>query len=175
MSIYFDSISHALGIRPIKELCPDFDHDDVYPLYNPTLSTHGEFNAFYGKKHTIETKKQLKESWSKNSKRKENLIEFNKSMAIKKRGKLPKQLYVLDKCVYCSIEATQSNITKWHNENCKMNPENKENEIGSFEYIECPHCNFRPNTSKANSRRNFKVYHLDNCKRLMNEQANSSN
>ena len=63
----------------------------------------------------------------------------------------------LHKCLYCCVEASKSNITKWHNENCKLNPKNPNNSIGSFELIECPHCSFRPQTSKSNSRRNFKV------------------
>lgn len=134
----------------------------------------GEGNPFFGKTHTTEAKEKIAKQWESEERRKKH-SEIMKEAGKKRKGITPKQLYVMDKCAYCSIEATQSNITKWHNENCKMNPENKENEIGSFEYIECPQCNFRPNTSKANSRRNFKVYHLDNCKRLMNEQANSSN
>jgi hypothetical protein len=123
--------------------------------------SHGWRDGFI---HSSNTKEKMSNMWT--NERKAQLVHRNKIQGKARRGIKPKQLYVMDKCVHCSIEATQSNITKWHNENCKMNPENQENEIGSFEYIECPHCNFRPNTSKANSRRNFKVYHLDNCKSL---------
>ena len=82
----------------------------------------------------------------------------------KRRGIIATQLYVMDKCVYCALEATKSNISKWHNENCKLNPANSDNILGEFVYIQCPHCDIRCNTTNSNSRRNFKVYHLQNCK-----------
>jgi hypothetical protein len=134
----------------------------------------GEGNPFFGKTHTEEARAKISKQWESEERRKKH-AETMKTVGEKRKGILPKQLYVIDKCVHCGIEATQSNITKWHNDNCKMNPNNAQNEIGLFEYIECPHCFFRPNTFKANSRRNFKVYHLDNCKKLMNGQADTSN
>lgn len=121
--------------------------------------SHGWREGFI---HSKNAKEKMSNKWTEE--RKEQLVQRNKKQGEKRKGIIPEQLYVMDKCIYCSIEATQSNITKWHNENCKMNPENTKNEIGSFEYIECTHCGVRPNTSNSNSRRNFKVYHMDNCK-----------
>jgi len=126
--------------------------------------SHGWKEGFI---HSKETKEKMLKKWTKT--RKEDLIQRNKEQGEKRKGIIAEQLYVVNKCDYCCLEATQSNITKWHNENCKMNPMNTTNEIGIFEYIECPHCNFKPNTIKPNSRRNFKVYHMDNCKKKVNE------
>lgn len=123
----------------------------------------GEGNPFFGKTHTDEAKEKMSNQWKSEERRKKHAKTMKKA-GKKRRGIAPKQLYIMDECAHCNTKATRSNITKWHNENCKMNPKNPENNIGSFEYIECPHCNFRPNTTKSNSRRNFKVYHLENCK-----------
>jgi predicted GIY-YIG superfamily endonuclease len=123
--------------------------------------SHGWREGFI---HSKETKEKMSKKWTKQ--RKDSLVQRNKKQGKKRKGALPEQLYVMGKCTHCSMEATQSNITKWHDDHCNMNPNNLQNEIGLFEYIECPYCSFRPNTSKANSRRNFKVYHLDNCKML---------
>lgn len=123
----------------------------------------GEGNPFFGKKHTEEAKEKISKQWDSGERRKKH-AETMKKAGEKRKGIKPDQLHKKDKCAFCCVEATQANITKWHNKNCKMNPANQENEIGSFEYIECPYCNFRPNTFKSNSRRNFKVYHLENCK-----------
>ena len=126
--------------------------------------SHGWKEGFV---HSKEAKEKMSKKW--NEKRKEDLIQRNKKQGEKRKGVVFEHLYVIDKCDHCCLETTQSNITKWHNENCKLNQANVNNEIGFFEYIECPRCNFRPNTSKPNSRRNFKVYHLDKCKKKVNE------
>jgi predicted GIY-YIG superfamily endonuclease len=126
--------------------------------------SHGWREGFV---HSEKTKEKMSKKWTKQ--RKDSLVQRNKKQGEKRKGILPEQLYVMDKCIHCRMEATKSNITKWHNDNCKMNLNNPQNEIGLFEYIECPHCSFRPNTYKSNSRRNFKVYHLDNCKKGYNQ------
>lgn len=126
--------------------------------------SHGWREGFI---HSQEAKQKMSNKWTEE--RKDKLIQRNKKQGEKRKGILPEQLYVLAKCEHCSIEATQSNITKWHGDNCKMNQNNPQNEIGVFEYISCPHCGFRPNTAKSNSRRNFVVYHLNNCKKRVDE------
>lgn len=126
---------------------------------NAVGGSHGWREGFC---HSEETKEKMSTKWT--DERKANLVQRNIEQGRTRKGLIQKQLYILDKCIHCSIEATSSNITKWHNKNCKMNLKNVDNEIGSFEYIECPYCSFRPNTTKANSRRNFKVYHLEKCK-----------
>jgi hypothetical protein len=125
----------------------------------------GEGNPFFGKTHSDDAKVRISAQWNDPRRRQKHDITMKKA-GEKKKGIKPGQLYVLSKCEHCSIEATQSNITKWHGDNCKMNPNNPQNEIGDFEYISCTQCDFRPNTSKPNSRRNFAVYHLDNCKSI---------
>jgi hypothetical protein len=134
-------------------------------ISKPHLSVmyKGEGNPFFGKTHTNEAKERISKSWE-NEERRQKHKEAMKKAGEKKKGEKPNQFYLLSKCEHCSIEATKNNITKWHGDNCKMNPKNPQNEIGMFEYISCPYCNFRPNTSKPNSRRNFAVYHLENCK-----------
>lgn len=161
VKIIFEGTRHDCFLKE-KELRPT----PAIGWNNAVGGSHGWREGFY---HSEDTKEKMSDKWT--NERKENLVARNKIQGNMRKGIIPKQLYIMDKCAHCSIEVTRSNITKWHNGNCKMNPNNPENEIGSFEYIECPHCNFRPNTSKANSRRNFKVYHLDNCKHkgIMND------
>lgn len=55
----------------------------------------GEDNAFFGKHHTEETKKIL-------------------SDAARSRPKFI--------CCHCGLECTISNLTRWHNDNCKLKP-----------------------------------------------------
>lgn len=124
----------------------------------------GEGNPFFGKTHTEEAKLKISKQWEKEERREIHAAAMKKA-GIKRRGIIQKHLYDISKCEHCSAEATTSNIKRWHNKNCKLNPENSQNEIGAFEYISCPHCDYRCNTSKPNSRRNFKIYHLDNCKK----------
>jgi hypothetical protein len=137
------------GMRPLKSIG-----------WNSAVGgSHGWRNGF---NHSLQSKAKMSAAWD--LERKNALIERNKSMVSNKLGVVPHQLYINGKCLYCSFEATSSNISKWHNENCKMNPDNPKNEIGLFEYIECPHCNKRPKLTHPNSRRNFKTYHFYNCR-----------
>lgn len=134
-------------------------------ISKPQLSEmyKGSGNPFYGKTHTDETKKRLKASWENNPKRKENLSKMVKEINHRKKGIIPKQLYIEDKCNYCLMVATKSNISKWHNDKCKLNPASPNSIIGKFEYIVCYVCGYRPKSLIGNRRRNFKTHHLGNC------------
>ena len=60
--IYNDPIAKSMGLKPIQEYYPDYDFDfrpDHIPLWE---QRSGEFNSFYGKKHTEETKKLYSET-----------------------------------------------------------------------------------------------------------------
>ena len=131
----------------------------------PNLSNlySGEGNPFFGKSHTVEAKQKISKQWESEERRR-NHSEVMKAVGKKRRGIKPEQFCKINRCAHCSVEATSNNITKWHNENCKLNPDNPKNEIGLVEYIECPHCHKRPALANPNSRRNFKMYHFNNCK-----------
>ena len=72
MSIYYDSISEALGLRPIKELVPDYEENISIPE-DSVSDVNGEFNPFYGFTHTEETKQILKQK----RKRKNTMVDKN--------------------------------------------------------------------------------------------------
>lgn len=55
MSIYYDSISAALGINPLV----DFDPNDIWDQAEPLSWGEGESNPFYGKKHDDEAKAKM--------------------------------------------------------------------------------------------------------------------
>lgn len=59
MTIYYDSISEALGIRHIRELVPDYIEDDTIPN-DAKLDMAGARNPFFGMTHTEETKQSLR-------------------------------------------------------------------------------------------------------------------
>lgn len=85
MSIYYDSISEALGLRPIKELVPDYEEnisipEDVY------IQMKGELNPFYGKTHTEETKEILRKSRLGKPLSKETLDKMSKSLKGRQRS-----------------------------------------------------------------------------------------
>lgn len=178
----FGKNNHTYGLINYTEKCRGKTYEDIHGeekaaelriklsasqtgILKPHLSEMyaGEGNPFYGKTHTEESRQKMAKQWE-SEERHEKHAEAMKIAGEKRRGIIATQLYVMDKCVYCALEATKSNISKWHNENCKLNPANSDNILGEFVYIQCPHCDIRCNTTNSNSRRNFKVYHLQNCK-----------
>lgn len=62
MTIYRDHIAESLGLRPLKELVPEYE----YTLSVPDDASHthysGELNPFYGQKHTEDTKRIIAET-----------------------------------------------------------------------------------------------------------------
>ena len=60
MSIYYDPISAALGIRNLFEVCLDITPEEFYKLpEDATLVMNGELNPFYGMEHTPEAKAKM--------------------------------------------------------------------------------------------------------------------
>lgn len=60
MSIYYDPISAALGIRNLFEVCLDITSEEFYKLpEDATLVMNGELNPFYGMEHTPEAKAKM--------------------------------------------------------------------------------------------------------------------
>ena len=126
------------------------------------IDMKGNKNNFYGKTHTEDNRKIISEK-VKNAfltgepqrKAEETRIKNGTT----KKGILPSQLYNISKCNYCCLEATSSNITKWHNENCKLNPTNLNNIVGSFTILPiCDKCGFIPDLKSSKSRGNFKKH-----------------
>ena len=115
--------------------------------------------------HSDMSKSRMKEKWNNPERRAKHRLHMQKA-AETKRGKLPKQLYGVDKCEFCSIAATKSNITKWHGINCKLNPDNPKSMIGEVSFISCYICGYRCKTYCSKSRGNLKKNHLERCKFL---------
>jgi hypothetical protein len=61
MTIYIDTISIALGIRPISKIYPEYIHD-IDPPEDSYSSTLSELNPFYGMQHTLEAKTKMSEA-----------------------------------------------------------------------------------------------------------------
>jgi hypothetical protein len=61
MTIYHDPICLALGLRPIKELVPDYEEDNSIPE-DAQLTMSGELNPFFGKKHDEEAKELMRQA-----------------------------------------------------------------------------------------------------------------
>lgn len=113
----------------------------------------------------INTIKLLGVHWCKgqNSPRKgKTLVD---EYGIKKANKIRNDISIAAKnrkrgiCKYCHIEMDNSNLNKYHNENC-INHENilKRNENIQKRKIKCPYCN------KEGSKTSMKRWHFDNCK-----------
>lgn len=65
MSIYYDPISAALGVRNIYEVCQDISPTELHQIpddADATLVMCGEMNPFYGMEHTPEAKAKMSEA-----------------------------------------------------------------------------------------------------------------
>jgi len=63
MSIYYDQISAALGLRNLFEVYPDLNPEEYYKLpEDAVLVMSGELNPFYGMEHTPEAKAKISKS-----------------------------------------------------------------------------------------------------------------
>ena len=85
MTIYYDSISEALGLRPIKELVPEYEEEILIPE-DAYIQMKGELNPFYGKTHTEETKEILRKLKLGKPLSKETLEKMSKSLKGRQRS-----------------------------------------------------------------------------------------
>lgn len=96
--------------------------------YNETDGGEGSFGRILSE----ETKRKISKSHSGKTLKKEHKEAIKQSMLGQHQGKknpfygkkhteesIQKRLQHRGKCIYCGIEATTSNIKRWHNDNCK--------------------------------------------------------
>lgn len=140
MTIYKDHIAQVLGISSIYEHFPDWNLEDGLDQAEPWASNNfGENNAFYGKKHTNETRKAMKKAWQNPERRKLVLSVLHSKEAQQKSSKTLKETWsntsqeektkrtanglskmnALKECSYCGIITNSGNIARYHEENCK--------------------------------------------------------
>lgn len=110
MTIYYDTISEALGLRPIQELVPDYIEDNSIPE-DAKLDMVGDRNPFYGKTHSEETKEILRQLRLGKSLSKETLEKMSKSLKGRQRSE--------EHCKNLSKALTGFKKTKEHIENHK--------------------------------------------------------
>jgi hypothetical protein len=79
-------------------------------------------NGFFGKKHTPETLVKMRKPKSEKTKErmrkpksKSHIENFMGNTNWKYRD-----YTIKEKCVHCGMEAMKTNITRWHNSNCKL-------------------------------------------------------
>jgi hypothetical protein len=139
MTIYQDTISESLGLRPITDFFPDYDFN--YKPEDASLKMNGSLNPFWGLQHTNQTKDRLRKAWDNDPERKEKLSRMSKDPEVcKKRSESVKAWY---------DSASEKEIkTKTKAGLDKMNS-----------HIECPHCGIKTN------RGNIGRYHGDKCKK----------
>jgi len=143
---YSDMLEHEIYLHKYNEVekNPSFINKarqtSTAFYYDGLTGVTGEDHPRYGKKDSIETKKQKSISASARAKPSEaTRAKIAKASALyrhttKTKLKL-KQLArnrSIEKCVHCCFSATKANLACWHNNNCKLNPANENNVIGSF-------------------------------------------
>jgi len=82
----------------------------------------GKNNGFYGKKHTEQTLQKMRNSRTeetKNKMRKPKSEEHKNNMKGNTAWK-HRDYTIKEKCIHCGILAMKTNITRWHNNNCKL-------------------------------------------------------
>ena len=85
----------------------------------------GKNNGFYGRKHTEQTLQKMKNSRTeetKNKLRKPKSEEHKNNMKGSTAWK-HRDYTIKEKCIHCGILAMKTNITRWHNNNCKLGKE----------------------------------------------------
>ena len=132
MTIYYDAISEALGLRPIQELVPDYVEDVSIP--DDAQYTHkGCLNPFFGKKHDDETREIIKEArrnqkssgwkWSEDSRRRASESRFGIPKTKESNDKRSKTMSNIPKpieeCPYCGKTGGAPQMRQWHFDKCK--------------------------------------------------------
>ena len=130
MSIYCP-LSEALGISfdPSDTLTYDPDKKIFDPEY---MGNHGSLNAFYGKKHTEQTKQILREKrklqkssgwkWSEESRLKACQRKRSKHSEESKKKiseKMADRKKPIVACPHCGKEGGFPQMRQWHFDNCK--------------------------------------------------------
>jgi hypothetical protein len=98
---------------------------DYFPFGpNCGINTSGTNNGFYGQKHTEETLKKMRKPKSltanyfkpKSTTHKENMSKAKKGSTWTDTSRMSK----ISKCIHCGTEGIKVNITRYHNDNCKL-------------------------------------------------------
>ena len=83
----------------------------------------GQNNGFYGKKHTKQTKTKMSKPRSEETKLKmckPKSQEHKLNMKGCKNWQF-RDYSIKETCIYCGIKAMKTNITRFHNDRCKLN------------------------------------------------------
>lgn len=101
---------------------------DYFPFgSNSGIDTSGKNNGFYGQKHTEETLKKMRKPKSstinyfkpKSATHRENISKAQKGLKWTDKHRISKT----SKCIHCGIETIKTNITRYHNDKCKLRKE----------------------------------------------------
>ena len=81
----------------------------------------GKNNGFYGRKHTEETLQKMRKPKSEQTKSKmrKPKSEQHRLKIIQANNGKYRDYSKKDTCVHCGKQAMKTNITRWHNDNCK--------------------------------------------------------
>lgn len=82
----------------------------------------GKNNGFYGRKHSEQTLQKMKKPKSEETKQK-----MRKPKSEEHRNNLKgsinwqhRDYSIKEECIHCGVLAMKTNITRWHNNNCKL-------------------------------------------------------
>lgn len=101
----------------------------------------------------------------------EEIYGKEKAKQIKEKMSGPRDTYnrIIVQCVHCCLLGKGPNMSRYHFNNCKLNPDNEKNILGKFSLLEkinkrnieitCPICGYIGRGTV-----NMKRWHFDNCK-----------
>lgn len=164
-----DSISLALGLRSLpKQVIDDIEESVKWVVENTSSNVSGENNPFFGKKHTLETKKIISNSQIGNKKRlgKQHSLEAKKKISegtIKRfenqteKDNISKKLKgrKLSEETKLKMSAVRKGVNKSEEHKRKISESNI-----NAEKIECVHCGKQMHRGLHNR------WHGDNCRYL---------
>ena len=119
----YDPIAYALRLEPIIF---EYEAPLQFLTIRPILGlTAGAKNGFFGRTHTEETKDKMRKPKSEETKRRmrkpkskehaKNIGNARKNIPWSKEEKETRQSI----CKHCGITSIKSNITRWHDDNCR--------------------------------------------------------
>lgn len=83
----------------------------------------GKNHGFYGKKHTEESKQKMRKPKTEEFKQKlrKPKTEEHRKKFLNNKNWQHRNYNTKEQCKFCGKMAMKTNITRWHNENCKLN------------------------------------------------------
>lgn len=125
MDIY-DPIGIALNLIPLHNL--DFSIEEMHkelikecsPKQKGVKDTK---NGFYGLKHSEETLQKLRKPKSTTLGMRKPKSEEHRKKILASQNWKHRDYSIKETCVYCGLKAMKTNITRFHNEKCKLKKE----------------------------------------------------